>query len=276
MSEGVPGKCGIQDYEACMLFCASLGALCHYHYGVSFVSIFCVIMGACAGLMLLPGFYLYIVKGCRPEDTDDVPLARREQDMHQKESGLVVFWLVTYSLAFVYGLWTSGTFRCVIGLLAVVMILPGTYLFVRGSRPEDSDEVPLARRGQDMDQKESGLAAFCLAMCGLAFVYGLWTYGTFLCVIGLLGLLAAVMILPGTYLFVCGYRPEDCDEVFFGKCGTDRDNKESRKAALWLAVYSLVFSCALWTSGTFRCLVLLGSCDDLAWYLSVCPLWMQT
>jgi glucose uptake protein GlcU len=235
-----------------MLFCSTLGALCHYHYGASFVSIFCVIMGVCAGLMILPGIYLYIVKGCRPEDCDEVPAARREQDMDQKENGLVVFWLVTYSLAFVYGLWTSGTFRCVIGLLAVVMILPGTYLFVRGSRPEDYEEVTLRTRGQDMGQKESGLIVSCLALYGLAFVYGLWTYGTFRCVIGLL---AAVMILPGTYLFVCGYRPEDCDEALFGKCGTDIDNKGSRMAAFWLAIYSLAFSCALWTSGTFRCLL---------------------
>jgi hypothetical protein len=140
-SECVRGKCGLQDYEAGMLFCTTLGALCHYHYGVTFVGFSCVVMGLCAGLMILPGAYLYFVEGCRPEDCDEVPAEKRGYDKDNKESSPAKFWLAMYSLAFVYALWTSGTFRCVMASLALVMILPGTYLFVFGGcRPEDTND----------------------------------------------------------------------------------------------------------------------------------------
>lgn len=133
-SESVLEKYGL---EKCVLLGLTLSGLCQYHYSISLVGIICVIMSALAALMVLPGIYLYIVEGCRPEGCEE-DMVKQGQVTDKIENGVAVLLLAIYSLAFVYGLGSSFAFRCIMGGTSLAMLLPGSYLFVfQGCRPED-------------------------------------------------------------------------------------------------------------------------------------------
>jgi len=57
---------GHQETGASVLFVVSLGI--GFFYSVCISTVFCVLMGALVVSMLLPGIYLYMVDGCRPEE----------------------------------------------------------------------------------------------------------------------------------------------------------------------------------------------------------------
>eukprot|EP00931_Biecheleriopsis_adriatica_P079375 TRINITY_DN5277_c0_g1_i2.p1 TRINITY_DN5277_c0_g1~~TRINITY_DN5277_c0_g1_i2.p1 ORF type:complete len:283 (+),score=55.50 TRINITY_DN5277_c0_g1_i2:74-922(+) len=156
-------------------------------------------MGGLAALMLLPGVYLWVVDGCRPEDFE-------EDDQKRSSGGLAVVTLSMIGLVpLVYGLSSFMSFRILMGGLAALMLLPGVYLWVvDGCRPEDYDEA-------DDDRVLAGqLPMLTLSMISLvAIVYGLSSFMSFRI---FMGGLVAFMLLPGVYLWaVDGCRPDESE-----------------------------------------------------------------
>jgi len=183
------------SYEL-LLVCLVLGSL----YSVDISIALRALMGAASALMLLPGFYLYVMEGCRPEDF------KEEEDLSQKKVGKLVISLVSLGLASLYGMCVSMAFRLCMGVVAAMMLLPGLYLYVvDGCRPEDYEE-----QTDDSQQKGHALAVFllgCLAFGGFSGV----CLSTFVC--AFMVAVAALMLLPGFYLYVVeGCRPEDYSE----------------------------------------------------------------
>jgi hypothetical protein len=98
-------------------------------------------MGGLSLVMSLPGAYLYIVKGCRPEDCDEVVMDKLENNDDKSGNGAAMFWLAMYSLVLAYGVYSSYTLGRLMGAASLLMLLPGAYLFVvDGCRPEDCND----------------------------------------------------------------------------------------------------------------------------------------
>jgi hypothetical protein len=138
--------------EACVLLAFTLGALYQYHYGISVVIIFRVIMGLTAASMILPGAYLYIIQGCRPEDCEQCETKGFEEvseesanDIDKKGRGAKACVILAFTLGAIFqyhrGMSVMSVFRAIMGLTAASMILPGAYLYIiQGCRPEDCEE----------------------------------------------------------------------------------------------------------------------------------------
>lgn len=109
----------------------------------------------------------------------------------------------TLSLLCVYGLCTSKAFLIIMIAIAAIVSLPGIYLYhVDGCRPE----------GYNDEGSWTKQTSFWLAL--LSLISG-WTYGLYASSIFriLMGTLAALMFLPGIYLYaVDGCRPEDDED----------------------------------------------------------------
>lgn len=170
---------------------------------VPFVSVaFRCFMGALAILMLLPGLYLYIVDGCRPEDYNE------EHVSTWKTAGAILCSFLMLCLASFYCVNASTTLCIFMGIAAAMLILPGLYLYVvDGCRPEDYEG------GDCCSQKN--LEILLLSLVSLGLIYGMW----FFVVLRIfMGAMAAMVFLPGLYLYVIdGCRPEDCEEAFCKK-----------------------------------------------------------
>jgi hypothetical protein len=169
--------------------------------GLCTCMVFRTFMGVVVALMLVPGVYLYVVDGCRPEGYD-------EDDLDTKTNGAGMLLIAGSFVGSVYGLYTCMVFRTFMGVVTTLMLVPGIYLYaVDGCRPEGYGK-------EDVDAKTSG-AGMPLIAGGLAgSVYGLYTcmvFRTFM------GFVAALMLLPGIYLYaVDDCRPEDYKEEASG------------------------------------------------------------
>lgn len=118
---------------AYILMSFGFGVFSHYLYGTCISNTLVAFMTVLALFMTLPGIYLYVVDGCRPEDNDE--------DVDMKKSEEPPFWLRISGTVLVYALWTSCFFRSCMGILAVLMLMPGIYLYaVEGCRPEDCED----------------------------------------------------------------------------------------------------------------------------------------
>lgn len=113
-----------------LLLAFSLGISSRYLFAscrFSFPSTFVVVVFA---LMVLPGVYLYVADGCRPED--------HEEHLDKSNSGALAFWLMALGLGSIYGVCVSGIFRTLVLCVAGSMLLPGIYLYmVDGCSPEE-------------------------------------------------------------------------------------------------------------------------------------------
>lgn len=193
--------CRPEDYEAsaseskwCVLTCvsASLGFISLSSMSIS--TMLCIIMGIVAVFMLMPGIYLHIIDGCRPEG----------YDAHQRRGGVFVILLVSGFLSFHGMMCIYIAFRVLIGALAVLMLLPGVYLYaVDGCRPEGCEEKVSKTQGR--------MQVLVLASLGITSLLGMCVSATFRF---FMGVVAALLLLPGIYLYVVdGCRPEDDREV---------------------------------------------------------------
>jgi hypothetical protein len=220
-----PGAVPGGMHRACVPLCLIIGALCQYHYGTSTVSIFSVIMGASAVFMILPGTYLYVVQGCRPEDCEEVH-GTCGNDMDKKGRGAEACVLLNFTLGalsyFYYGISVVNILGITMGFIAALMILPGAYLYIiQGCRPEDCEECRPEdckevhrASGNEMDKNGRGAEACVLLVFTIGALYN-FHYGiSVVSILGVtMGLIAALMILPGAYLYIIrGCRPEDCEE----------------------------------------------------------------
>eukprot|EP00427_Karlodinium_veneficum_P010820 CAMPEP_0169081752 /NCGR_PEP_ID=MMETSP1015-20121227/11178_1 /TAXON_ID=342587 /ORGANISM="Karlodinium micrum, Strain CCMP2283" /LENGTH=523 /DNA_ID=CAMNT_0009141561 /DNA_START=74 /DNA_END=1641 /DNA_ORIENTATION=+ len=244
-------------------------------YGILSCSTLRLFLGGVAALMLLPGLYLFVFGGCKPEDFDDDCCTRHrtceevggkpESDGKSAYSGVVVVSLAMYGLGFLYGIYSSGTFRLIMGGVAAMMLLPGIYLFkLGGCKPEDFDDDCHTKHEDPKELqtkiKSAGIwassgAVVFLAMYGLAFTYGVYTSGTFRLI---MGGVAAMMLVPGIYLFkLGGCKPEDFDD----DCHTKHEEEKSESTdkcacrgvvTVSLAIYGLAFFYCIYTYATFR------------------------
>jgi uncharacterized membrane protein len=190
-----------------------------------------IIMAAVAALMLLPGIYLWVADGCRPEDYE-----RKDQTQDGNNSGDVM--LARLALGIVFGMWYSRSFRIFQGILSVIMFLPGLYLWiVEGCRPEDYDGNCRQRKAGYFSVLKASLLAGGTMLIMKAFV----SISMFL------GIIAAIMLLPGIYLWVVdGCRPEDYEE--------DRRTEDEDGCSDMLARLVLGSMIGMWLSQSFRIL----------------------
>jgi len=191
-----------------------------------------IIMSAVATLMLLPGIYLWVADGCRPEDYE-----RKDQTRDGNSSGDVM--LARLGLGIVFGMWYSRSFRIFQGILSVLMFLPGLYLWtVEGCRPEDYDGNCRQRKAGYLSVLKASLLAGGTMLIMKAFV----SISMFL------GIMAAIMLLPGIYLWVVdGCRPEDYEE-------DRRTEDEDDCSDIMLARLVLGGMIGMWLSKSFRIL----------------------
>jgi len=206
--------------------------------GVCLSTFFYVFMGAVAALMLLPGFYLYVVDGCRPEDYTE------EDTMNEKS------WVVAMSIGLValYGMRISMVFCVLMGSVAAFMVLPGLYLYmVDGCRPEDVEEEGFP------SEKENELSILFFLSLGLGFVYGVCVSTVFRVSVGVV---AALMLFPGLYLYgVDGCRPEDYEEE-----GHEGHNQGNAALPVFVSLGLLSFSGVYMST---YCYVFLGAIATL-------------
>merc|ERR1712190_533066 len=92
-----------------------------FAYGLYSSFTFFCLMGGLSLVMFLPGAYLYIVEGCRPEDCDEAPMVKPENVMKKNGKGAAVVRLAMYSLVFAYGWYSSFTSPCLMGGLSLAM-----------------------------------------------------------------------------------------------------------------------------------------------------------
>jgi len=205
-------------------------SLISFYGGACMSTIFRAFMGAVAALMLLPGLYLYVVDGCRPEDCKE-----EEQNTAWKSGEVLV--LALLGLGFCFGIYASSFFRISMAVVASMMLLPGVYLYVvEGCRPGDfTDEVNVRQhRGISIVLVLTGLS--------LIFVYG----GACMCGAAFMVAVAALMLLPGLYLYVVdGCRPEDYKEE-------EQNATWKSGGALVLALLGLGSFYGMYTSMIFR------------------------
>jgi len=83
--------------------------------------------------MVVPGLYLYVVEGCRPEDYDE------SAETNETKEPPYCLWIG--GLFFAYGIWTYCVLDICMGILAITMVAPGLYLYVvYGCRVEDCQD----------------------------------------------------------------------------------------------------------------------------------------
>jgi len=164
-----------------------------YFLGMSALSVVLYSMAVVAALILVPGIYLWIADGCRPEDYQVTAGTWPVECL-----GAMVFFCCLYFLGMSV---PSLVACCMLGAVAI-MVLPGIYLWtVEGCRPEDFQE------------SASNLPARFL---GALMIFSL-PYFLGMPVLSLGGYfvtdMAALTLLPGTYLWIVdGCRPEDFRE----------------------------------------------------------------
>jgi len=224
-------------------------------YGMRISMVFCVCMGAVAALMVLPGLYLYMVDGCRPEDVEE------EGFVNEKKDGLSMLLLLGLGVASVYGICVSTVFSVFMAVVVVLMLLPGLYLWLDGCRPEDYEEVDESHK-----QGNSFLPWFvCLGLLSFSW-FGIYTH----CYV-FMGAMAALMFLPGLYLYVVdGCRPEDFEE--------EANTNEARDMAFLLLLAGVALRLSLLSAKLHRLPCFLGSGigpHATAWALPLGGGWLQ-
>jgi hypothetical protein len=165
-------------------------------HGVSASMVFRALSGVVAVLMVLPGIYLYVAEGCRPEGYED--------EGSDRKTGVTGIFLIAGSvLGSLYCMCTYMVFRALMGVVAVLMVLPGIYLYVvEGCRPEGYAETKTT--------SASLAGVILIASCFLGSAYGMYTY---MLLRAFMGIVAVLMVLPGIYLYVAeGCRPEGYEE----------------------------------------------------------------
>lgn len=188
-------QCPISPQASYLVFLPVLaGAIM---YGALISPTFCFFMGAISLLMVLPGVYLWVIDGSRPEDYVE---KRSEQSM----GNLAAFRFLLLGLGAVVGMQASTSFQIIMGSVAALMLLPGIYLWlVEGCRPEDYEDKCHSR-------DEDSFCDIMLARMGLGIMFGMWYSKSFRI---FQGIVSALMLLPGLYLWMVeGCRPEDYDE----------------------------------------------------------------
>lgn len=161
--------------------------------GMSVLSVVMYTLTGVAALMLLPGIYLWIVDGCRPEDYQGFAGT-------WPVGGIGV--LLLFCCLYFSGMSIPSAVGCCMLGAAVLVVLPGIYLWtVDGCRPEDFQES-----GSNLPTRALGmLPLLCFAYFqGMSLLSGLGYFVTGV---------AALMLLPGAYLWVIdGCRPDDFQE----------------------------------------------------------------
>lgn len=164
-----------------------------YFLGMSALSVVLYSMAGVAALLLVPGIYLWIADGCRPEDYQVTAGTWPVECL-----GAMVFFCCLYFL----GMSVPSLVACCMLGAAAIMVLPGVYMWtVDGCRPEDFQEsvsnLPARFLGALMIFSLPYFLGMPVLSLGGYFVTGM----------------AALTFLPGTYLWIVdGCRPEDFRE----------------------------------------------------------------
>jgi len=165
---------------------------------VSFLIFACVM----TVLMLLPGIYLWSVDGCRPDDYEE------ERQTDDKNFGINIMF-ARLVIGCTIGTWVSKSFRIFQGIVAMLVLLPGVYLWVAdGCRPEDYEDDCHQNNVGDHTMLKLASLLFGILLCA-------WVSTSVLIFVIVM---AALTLLPGIYLWVFdGARPEDYMAVEQGK-----------------------------------------------------------